>query len=410
MQGDSDIFSIARYRAMYHYTYLTTPLLSLQPRPVPELMGQALGPIAIDRYWRVYYDPEALQAEGVEQAAGMIMHELHHVLEAHFARAELIHAEPVTANLAQDAAINGPLRGMHVALPDWVVYPHTFKFPEGLLWEDYYEKLQKQQAPKKGQSGATRHNCGSGAHGQPQPWEDGSPSDESPGVTEQEGHLLQRLTAEAIKEHIKQHGRGSVPETLDRWADEQLRPPKVPWQRELSSLIRAGVSTVAGAIDFSYQHISRRASAVPGVILPALRAPVPEIAVILDLSASMGGEQVVDSLSETAGILRTMGYLPSVRVMSVDTEAHTCQRVFDTKQIQLIGGGGTDMAKGIEQAAALRPRPNVIIVLSDLISPWPKEKPKGIQVIVVGIGEDAAAYRAQVPSWARVLMADTPSV
>ena len=38
--------------------------------------------------------------------------------------------------------------------------------------------------------------------------------------------------------------------------------------------------------------------------------------------------------------------------------------------IRLEGGGGTDMGAGLDAAAALRPRPDLIIVLTDGFTPW----------------------------------------
>jgi hypothetical protein len=40
------------------------------------------------------------------------------------------------------------------------------------------------------------------------------------------------------------------------------------------------------------------------------------------------------------------------------------------------------MGEGIAAAAALRPRPTVVIVLTDGYTPWPDRPPPGIRVIV----------------------------
>jgi predicted metal-dependent peptidase len=69
--------------------------------------------------------------------------------------------------------------------------------------------------------------------------------------------------------------------------------------------------------------------------------------------------------------------------------------------VNLGGGGGTDMGVGIEAAVLLRPRPGVIIVLTDGYTPWPAVPPAGIEVIVVLTRPDAASY---APAWARVLV------
>ena len=71
-------------------------------------------------------------------------------------------------------------------------------------------------------------------------------------------------------------------------------------------------------------------------------------------------------------------------------------------------GGGTDMGEGITQALALRPRPSIVVVLTDGFTPWPAEAPRGAKVIVGliegrrGIGPWMHGVPAP-PSWAKVV-------
>jgi predicted metal-dependent peptidase len=74
---------------------------------------------------------------------------------------------------------------------------------------------------------------------------------------------------------------------------------------------------------------------------------------------------------------------------------HTVQRVFDPRQVKLVGGGGTDMRVGIDAALKLRPRPHVIIVLTDGYTPWPSSPPRDVKVIA-GIIDNP---NADAPSW-----------
>jgi predicted metal-dependent peptidase len=75
------------------------------------------------------------------------------------------------------------------------------------------------------------------------------------------------------------------------------------------------------------------------------------------------------------------------------------QRVSSARQVELIGGGGTDMGAGIGAAAALRPRPAVTVVLTDGYTPWPAVAPKGMRVVVGLLGEAAP----DAPPWARAV-------
>jgi len=89
-----------------------------------------------------------------------------------------------------------------------------------------------------------------------------------------------------------------------------------------------------------------------------------------------------------------------VSVLAVDTRVHAARRVSRASQVRLAGGGGTDMGAGISAAAALRPRPSVVIVLTDGYTPWPPAPPAGIRVIV---GLLARPDRPP-PPWARVIL------
>ena len=66
------------------------------------------------------------------------------------------------------------------------------------------------------------------------------------------------------------------------------------------------------------------------------------------------------------------------------------------------------MGAGISQALRLKPRPSIVIVLTDGFTPWPSEAPKGAKV-VVGLLEGRrgptgwAPAAPQPPTWARVV-------
>ena len=68
-----------------------------------------------------------------------------------------------------------------------------------------------------------------------------------------------------------------------------------------------------------------------------------------------------------------------------------------------LNGGGTDMGRGIEAAMRLRPKPSVIVVLTDGYTPWPHERPRGVRVIVGLLTEYADAV-VGAPEWARTVV------
>ena len=82
------------------------------------------------------------------------------------------------------------------------------------------------------------------------------------------------------------------------------------------------------------------------------------------------------ALGEVGGVLRSLGVARrDLRVVCCDAEAYEAQTVRDLGKVELAGGGGTDMGRGVEAAAALRPAPHLIVVLTDGFTPWPPAPP-----------------------------------
>jgi predicted metal-dependent peptidase len=211
--------------------------------------------------------------------------------------------------------------------------------------------------------------------------------------------LLRRQVAQEVIAHGQQPG--TVPAGLLRWAEAVLHP-KVNWRTLLAAELRRAVAEVAGAVDYSYRRPSRRSAVAGPVVLPALRRPVPEVAVVCDTSGSMTEDLLAAALAEVEGLLRSLGLARQVRVLACDTAVAPAQRVTSARQVQLVGGGGTDMGAGIAAAVALRPRPAVTVVLTDGYTPWPPSAPKGTRVVVGLLGQGAPA----APPWARAVRVD----
>jgi len=233
-------------------------------------------------------------------------------------------------------------------------------------------------------------DCGSGADGRPRPWDAGDG-----GLDSWEGDLLRHQVAQDVIRCAGEEA-GTLPAGLARWAADVLSP-RVDWRRLLAAEVRRAVADVAGAVDYSYRRPSRRAAGAGAVILPSLRRPVPEVAVVCDTSGSMSDDLLAAALGEVEGLLRSLGLARRVRVLACDAAAGPAQRVSSARQVQLTGGGGTNMGAGIDAAYALRPRPHVTVVLTDGHTPWPAQAPKGMRVVAALLGDGARA----APEWAR---------
>jgi predicted metal-dependent peptidase len=382
----------ARLWAVNEAPYLATALFASVPILVP-----GLGTMASDRHWRMYIDPELAERWTVEQLGAVMIHEAHHMLRDHGGRAHALgvssEIERLRFNVAADMEINDDLESL--PLPDGGVYPKTFSMATGRLAEEYDALL------KAHGTDLPNVNCGAGAHGVRQEWEL-ERSGSEPGVDEWEADLIRKQVAEAVR--ISRQAGGHVPAGFERWAKAFLRP-QIDWRREFAAQVRAGLDAVSGAVDYSYRKPSRRAASPIGraVVLPALVQPVPRVAVVVDTSASMSAEHLERVLAEVKGLLRSRGIRGSrLSILSCDTAIRSSQEVFAVEQVRLHGGGGTDMGAGLQAAAALRPRPEVIVVLTDGQTPWPNDRPPA-QVVVALIGGGAA----NPPPWARTVRINT---
>jgi predicted metal-dependent peptidase len=417
-------WAAARLWAVHQAPYLATGLLALELVVVDQSDREPanrfdLTAFPVDPAWHVYVDPDTLAAVDVPTVGFWLVHQVTHLLRHHAARGP--HARPggdttpsplsgrtpedVIWSVAADAEINDDLVAGLVQAPESAARPSALGLPDGRTAEEYFDTLGGPGAPPvSGQAGACGHDdggradCGSGSDGRPRQWDCGRI-----GMTATGRRLVEADVARRIREH--QQRRGDVPAGWTRWADDTLEPV-VAWQRVLAAAIRRGVAEVAGRVDFTYRRPSRRSSAAPGIILPSLRQPLPVVAMVIDTSGSMSDSMLGQALAEVAGVLQSVGIgRRHLRVVCCDAQAYEAQRVVDPRAVRLAGGGGTDMGAGLAAAGGLRPRPDLIVVITDGHTPWPTRPPPRTKVLV-GLMDRSG----QVPDWAVAIPIEAASV
>ncbi|HEX3623332.1 MAG TPA: VWA-like domain-containing protein [Acidimicrobiales bacterium] len=394
MELDTHKVLAARLWAVRRYPYLTAALFASPVVASPGLKGAA-----VDEAWRLYIDPETVAKQSVEILGGLLVHHAGHLVRDHAGRAKSMGVERKMNKdwaLAADAEINDDLIGTGLRLPDDRVVPHELGWKPGRLAEEYYHAphLDTESEP----------DCGSGSDGRVRDWE--LRGEQGSGLPPGEQHLLRSQVASEVLSYCRE-GVGRLSAGWRRWAEDML-DPKVDWRRVLAAEIRKGLSTVSGKVDYTYRRPSRRASSSPDIVLPALERPVPEVLVLCDTSGSMCDEELATVLAEVDGLLKGVGLARNrVRVMAVDAAVQTVQQVTSARQLNLVGGGGTDMGAGLVAAGRLHPRPSVVVVLTDGMTPWPAQAPKGMQVVVGMIANRVQGGRPwPAPPWARVVPID----
>lgn len=386
----NDILSVARFKLQLKMPYLADGIFNLIPVVVPgfETMG-------VDEYWRLYHDPKVLKEKWtVDQVVTVLYHELNHLLRIHAVRGKHLPKENhMVWNVAGDAEINDDIENDSMFdLPGDCVTPSKYGFPNQLTAEEYYKLLFDSGQVKQ----ISIASCGSAAHGQTEPHEMDAPdgTGTTPGVTAQDAEVISDKIAEKVSEEASKT-RGTVPAGLARWADAH-RSKKVDWRKLLAAYVKRAYSQKAGKNDYTYQRLSRRHQGEQ-VIMPSTFEPTPSVSVVIDTSGSMGQKEVSLALSEVKKILQQMGSREGVNVLCVDAEVTSARRVYTEKQIKVKGGGGTDMTVGITEAMKMKPRPDVVVVITDGYTPWPESRPSA--TVVVALTNE----HTEAPPWAKTV-------
>lgn len=414
---DQAKLAASRLWACNRWPYLARAILALTPIAAP-----GLNRYAIDEAWRVYLDPMVVDRCSPSQLGFVLNHVAQHLLRDHAGRARrfgVSFEERLSWNAAADIEINGELAREISRKDRTVLAPLTAKqldLQPGMLAEYYYTRLrhsnplvpdegpgvhghggQSDEPGGDGETSSTAENDTTGGPGQA-----GQPgSGEQP--AEGDGRSVSAVDAEMLREAVAEEllgeGAGTVPAGLTRWAQER-RGASQDWRALLASSLRSHANRAAGLTDYSYRRLSRRAGAVPDVVLPAMvNAPV-HMAIVIDTSASMRAAELADALRETRVIVEgvTAGG-GSVQILACDATATRLASTTSATAVALTGGGGTNMATGIEAAIDESPRPQSVVVLTDGQTPWPKVEP----VVPVIIGLIGRRRKVTTPDWATTI-------
>src|SRR5687767_9857341 len=137
--GYSRALQAARVRASYQRAYFAPALFSLVP-----VRTDMIASMAVDKYWRLYYNEAWVAAHTVEENAAVMIHEVSHLLRAHDARkqAAAVRNDKLW-NTATDCEINDDLIAEGLPLPEDPPRPGKYGLTIGENAETYYRQLLK---------------------------------------------------------------------------------------------------------------------------------------------------------------------------------------------------------------------------------------------------------------------------
>ncbi|MFJ2738543.1 VWA-like domain-containing protein [Streptomyces sp. NPDC087440] len=403
---DLDKLLAARLQAVRARPYLATALFALHP-----VASRSVPTMAVDRHWRCYVSPGFVDRTPVEELASVWVHEVSHLLRDHHGRSDRVaRARELTGpgdrlrmNIAADCEINDDAFGDGLVQPKGAVTPSLLGLGSDELMEDYLRQFRL--GPRT--ADLTWLDCGSGADGRERPWDLGPGG--AHGLSAQERDAVRFRVAQGLSSRP-----GNAPEGWKRWAEEAFHPPQ-PWRELLGAAIRSAASGSGAGDDYAYGRPSRRSASVPGAVLPSLRRVPPRVTVVIDTSGSVSDAELGSALLEVAAIARAVGGRRDlVTVLSCDAAPQAVHALCRAEGIPLVGGGGTDLRTGFARAIRARPKPDVIVTLTDGHTPWPSARPPARTVI--GLfdrpyersnryeREDDPAYEPSgPPDWAQVV-------
>ncbi len=401
---DLDKLYTARLHAARVRPYLATALFALHT-----VASRRVPTMAVDRHWRCYVSPVFVDRTPVEELAAVWVHEVSHLLRDHHGRSDRVArergltgpGERLRMNIAADCEINDDAFGDGLVRPEGAVEPVSLGLPEGELMEDYLRRFRLGPYTQS----LSWLDCGSGADGLERDWDLGP--DGAHGLSEQERDAVRFRVAQGIT------GRpGNAPKGWRRWAEEALHPPQ-PWRQLLGAAVRSAASGAGTGEDYLYGRPSRRSAGVPGAVLPSLRRRPPRVSVVIDTSGSVSDAELGSALLEVAAISRAVGGRRDlVSVLTCDAAARVVHPLCRGEGIVLLGGGGTDLRTGFAKALGARPRPDVLVALTDGQTPWPDARPPCRTVVGLfprqhaarsGDEDDPDYVPDSPPQWAHVV-------
>lgn len=400
----------ARILAQSRWPYVSTLLYSFK---LVESDPREVSTMAVDTGWRLYYSPDFVMSESAEALATVLLHECMHCMFEHGRRFEALPSAEKSHtlwNLAGDCAINQVLDDSHMQWTE--VTPVRYEniaeqgVDKAMSTEAAYLTMVEYQ--KSHPSHQSEHDCGSLSGGTARRYELDPSDGENPAAdVNQQNNVLDSVSSAILK--ADRDGE-DLPAALTRVARDRLEP-QVDWKKLLAFNLRTAISNVAGRRDYTYSRPSRRQSSIAvhanQFIFPAMRQPQPPcVGIVLDTSGSISDDTLGLYLSEIRGIFSAVGVSSGLWVLPCDSKVHEIAKIksFDLTKVRIHGGGGTDMSVGIYEALKIRPRVNIVVILTDGATPWPDRKPVGSILYLAVL--TSKSYAKYVPDWMTTVVID----
>lgn len=389
--------------ATHRLPYVSDTFYALVPKYVPgvQTLGVTKGLVMyVDPNW-LMNDKDLNGPHGHEYLGAALYHECGHVLrdmkriEALVARGRakgLSEAQARgLANIAADIPINDDIVSAGMKFFDWAETSTKRGLKRGLTMEQVFTELLKDLELTKGQpqdggsqkGGVCSGSCG-GVAGNPGKHAGLEEQlDKEVARDEEEIEGIKEKTREKIREHHASKGIGSTPGFGEQELQKEEVKSQVNWVRELGYIVRKATGrAVAGGSEYTRMRYAQR-SILLGIPRPALIDVKPTIGFIRDTSGSMSNKELSHANTEVIAVMKKTG-VDQVWFLDADVKAaHTPELVTlrEIDKLPVRGRGGTDFCQPIEVMTSVRPKPDVLIYLTDGAGGAPAKAPPGVAFI-----------------------------
>lgn len=337
----------------FSYLSLFVKFRKARESELPSHAGMGVSPDGM-----LYYNEEFVQNLTDEECIGVLCHEILHLAFLHMLRRG--NREHEKWNIAVDLAVNKVLTDNGFALPSGLIPDRygEFKFPLGLFkgksqvsvkdldkktGEMIYDELPELNYQKGGTiyvSGFDKHDeekekgKGKGEKGE------GDEKGEKVGVSDVEKSEMENEWLNRLEEaYVSAKQRGKLPSGMERYIDE-VKKAQINWRALLQKYVQALIPS-----DYTWLKRSKRSIAT-GSYLPSVLKEKIDVCVGIDLSGSIGKEELTEFISEVIGMARAHQNTITMRLLTHDVDVHNDYEVKNgniekIKSLKLKGGGGT---------------------------------------------------------------------
>lgn len=362
-----DLMKRARIQIMKGNSFFSYLALYIQFREdkhnkIPKWAG-----MGVNAKGDLLYKPDYVKSLGDKELQAVFLHETLHLAFLHLIRVGT--KNPELWNIVTDIAVNQIIKDSGYTLPEGTLVSdgkneinlcgqtikECNKKSAEIIYDEFKDNKQLMDIVKQmAQKGFDVHF-------------------DDKGQTPQETEELAKEWSDRLREAMAiSKMKGDIPEGMERFV-EDLHKEKINWRELLQRYI-----TNSLPYDFTFARPHKKSIAT-GFYMPSILKEKLDISVLIDVSGSIGQEELTDFLSEIVGIANTFKDRISMRILTHECEILNDYYVDDANMdnilsLKIEGGGGTSFNPAIDYINEKHPDTKLLVWLTDGYGEMVEEK------------------------------------